>query len=277
MPPPGRDARGAAWDPRPTAAAAARSRVTPAPTSGARLFVRTQRRTLIFFFPGRRLHTRPTSPPPSRPPPHPSLAENRFLSATPPPPPVPTVEFHSCIRGCQHSLESFIESQRAIRPFYWSFVGAMGSFKGAPEAPNTIPLSRPNSHSPQRGLRTWADFGRLAGVSRGGSAASGLQAVLSPGRAGDPVVQGRRAPGSVPGAPRPPLPQLHRARWRPEALWCPDPAVRLFECFKLPGRLLDAETFTSLRSQMDPLTFGKPAGDMNALPRKRPRMSNVGA
>lgn len=83
MQPPAATPGGPARDPRPTAAAAARSRVTPAPTSRARLFVRTQRRTLIFFFPRSRLHTRPISPPPSHPPPHTRLAENRLLCAHP--------------------------------------------------------------------------------------------------------------------------------------------------------------------------------------------------
>lgn len=77
------------------------------------------------------------------------------------------------------------------------------SLKGAPEAPNTIPLSRPNSHSPQWGLNAPTDFGRLA---------PGAPASRTPTGA-------RRCPGcGARGAGR----GAHEL-----ALWCTDPALRV--------------------------------------------------
>lgn len=116
-PPPPPGLPGAAPDPRPgpppRGSSCSPSRVTPSPTSRARpVCLRTKANTHIFLSPAA-----PASQPPRLPPrgtPHRTHASLRtafslhthFVSC---------LECHSCIRGCQYSLESFIESQKAIR------------------------------------------------------------------------------------------------------------------------------------------------------------------
>lgn len=110
--PPPALAPGGRRGPPPRGGSCSPSRVTRAPTSRARPFVRTQRRTLIFFFPGGTVFT--PAPPPSPVTPHRTRAPLRTAFS-----PHTTLSrlslIHSCIRGCQYSLESFIESQKAIR------------------------------------------------------------------------------------------------------------------------------------------------------------------